>query len=368
MAITDLSINRPPAPEHTGEILPGLPLDGADPFSTGFSEIVAVEPAATTQAELDVRFDPDRIADLTSRFLEEGIGFNLNEKLGDRKYVVAYIDAMSEYSDIARVVETKVFDEWFKLGEPKIVDNYGGVYDEVSTFVCVIDASLDKPKPVGALRIVEHSEEGWFKDVRDFVKDDPANPWLEEIKQGYFNTEEPYDAVEAWNRMLAQNGDEPLDPAKTLDITSHAAIKEYRNKNGSLDGVSMLFFHACLRWALVNDKENLVAIFDLKPLENMQQFGQPFDIYEGITPQQYEDDPNDKKQLTLPAYCVLERGMQRMKDKNPLEHGVFIGGVGLAQQALLPNEYLDKYSNESIGLPSVEAMQREIDELFEALK
>lgn len=295
------------------------------------------------ESELDERFAPERIGDLCNEFLEQGTGINLRSLVGDRQFVVAYIHAESPYSDIPRSVETTVFANAFKLKKAEVVKDYGK-YDPSSYFASVIDVSTPKPVSAGALRITEYDPQLGFKDVNDLISD-PESPWLDEIKDAYFEAGEVYDPVIAWQRMAARAGVE-LNLEESLDIATHASAEEYRDKHGSMDGVSMLFFHACLRYTLATRKKNLLAIFDLKPLANLQQYGEPFDTYEGLSPHPY-GGPGD----TMPAFCLVQRGIERIRQNDEAVAQAFEYGTFLDQLALFPNEYLPEiYSDKAVGL------------------
>lgn len=300
------------------------------------------------EQELDERFATDRLGDLCNEFLERGVpGINLKERINSRQFVVAYIPAESPYGDIGRSVETNVFAKAFKQPRSQVVKDYGK-YDEATTFACVIDVSTDKPTPAGVLRIIEPSELG-FKDVNDLVIDDPENnPWIGEIKEHYFGAEETYDPTVAWQRLGARIGVD-LRMEESVDIATHASAPGYSGKNGAIDSVSMLFYHACLRHAMATGKKNLLAIFDIPPLKNIQQFGDPFDLYEGLEPHPY-GGPYD----TIPAFCIIERGVARIRAKDASIGAVLADGAFLNDMALMPNEYLpEQFSNEAVGLPSL---------------
>lgn len=292
------------------------------------------------EAELTERFSAERIGALCNEFLEIGTGINLKEQLNGRPFVVSYIDGESPYSDLPRQVETTVFSTYFKMPLSEVYKKYSEKDDPQSTFVCVIDVTdPDRPKPVGALRMVEYKRENGHKDLRDLVIDeewDPetleGNPWLEEIKTQYFASNEKYDPQTAISRLLAATG-ENIDLNDTIDVTSHAVIEEARGNAASIDSPTMLFFHACLDEALRKGAKNLVAIFDEKPFENIQQFGEPFSTYEGLGRHPYDGPGN-----TVPAYCVLEKGMKKIDDFDIGTGDVFIRGKGLEATALMPKE------------------------------
>ena len=296
------------------------------------------------EQELDERFSPERIGNLCTEFIEGGLGFDAREKLQDRPFLVAYIPADSPYADIPRSTETAVFSRAFSLPKAEIVRDYGK-YDPASTFVAVIDASKTPPVSAAALRITDYQPELGFKDVNDLVADDPKNPWINEIKDVYFAQGESYDSDLAWQRLGKGVGVE-LKLEESHDIPSHASAPEYAGQHGGLNGASMLFYHACLRYALAHKKSNLVAIFDIPPFKNLQQFGEPFRTYQGLNPHKY-GGPYD----TIPAFCILEEGIQRVRQNDVNIGRAFIDGAMLDQNALLPNEHQpEQYSNEAVGL------------------
>ncbi|MGD0254523.1 MAG: hypothetical protein ABSB99_03035 [Acidimicrobiales bacterium] len=301
-----------------------------------------------SEEELALRFGRTRIGELCTKFIRTGFKFDAGMALNGRQYLVAYISAQSPFSDIPRAVETNVFAESFQLTRAQILNDYGK-YDAATTFVAVIDTSTEIPHAVGALRIIEYAPNLGFKDVNDLVEDDPANPWINEIKAHYFGPDEPYDPNLAWVRLSQRSGVD-LRLEESLDIATHASVGDYRGKRGAINSVSMLFYHACLRYALATSKKNLLAIFDLKPLYNLQQFGEPFHTYPDLEPHAY-GGPYD----TIPAYCVIDEAIDeawsRFRNHNPEVFSVFVNGASLDEIALLPNEYFpETFSNEAVSL------------------
>ena len=294
--------------------------------------------APTTESQGDsdeytlrVRFDEQRIGRLAEEFLALGTSCDLKAHTKGRQFVVAYIPATSRFADIPRSVEANVFAETFDLSLREVVDDYGR-YDPASVFATVIDVSTTIPCAAGALRITEFDPALGFKDVNDLLRDDRSNPWIEEIKSGYFAPDEQYDPAIAWRRLGERACGRELRLDESVDIATHASALGYRGKRGDLSGVSMLFYHACLRYALAHHKANLLAIFDLPPLANLQQFGGPFGVYDGLAPHPY-GGPYD----TVPAYCIINEGMPRIRNFNEAIGRVFIDGESLRDMALLPS-------------------------------
>lgn len=298
-----------------------------------------------TEEDLRRRFDEDAIGLLAQEFLEVGTPYNLRELAGDRQFVVAYIDANSPFSDIPRSVETKVFAKSFDQTLTQVVEDYGK-YDPKSVFATVIDISTPIPRAAGALRIIEFDPDLGFKDYNDLLVDDPENPWIDEIKDSYFEDGEDYDVSEAWKRLGERACGQEIELVESLDIASHASSEGYDGKKGDASGVSMLFYHACLRYALATGNKNLLAIFDIPPYENLQQLGEPFDLYKDLKPHPY-GGPFD----TIPAYCRLDKFMKHIREVNEPLSKVFIDGLSLDRNCLLPNEYQPEiYSNKAIKL------------------
>jgi len=296
----------------------------------GVVEPVIYDPEV--ERELAYRFGQERIGQLCSDYFAKELGIDVMKLAHGREFFVAYIPGTSPYSDIARAVETIKFADTFQKSKAQILHDYSNPYDETSTFVSVIDISREVPVSAGALRMIDYDPSIGFKDVNDLLIDDPSNPWIEEIKQGYFAEGETYDPIVAWQRLGQAKG-VYLDPKDSIDVATHASADGYSGRRGAINGVSMLFYHACLQYALQNGKKNLLAIFDLPPFDNLQQFGEPFDTYEHLKPHAY-GGPYD----TIPAYCDIKEGEKRMREFSEDIGRVFIDGATLEVNAILPKE------------------------------
>jgi hypothetical protein len=294
------------------------------------------------ELELVERFQAERLHRLSAEFLErEG----LVGKIEGKEFVVGLIKATDELSDIARSVETKVFSDRFSRSLSEVDAEYKK-QDELSTFLALIDVTdRDNLKPMGALRIIESDNELGLKSINDFVADTPDNPWIDEVKQLHFTPEEGYDPIVAWNRLCQRVG-VTLKPEETFDIATLAVLPEYAS-SGSLDGASIGLYHSCLRYSFARGIKNFMSIQDLRPLEIIQAFGEPFETFPGIKPHPY-GGPFD----TIPAYAVFETGLKKIRDYDALIGQVLIDGVGLENQFLLLQEQNPEiYSNKVLGLP-----------------
>lgn len=333
------------APEDLATVTPIL--DG-----TSLMGLPVVTPEEDYERELENRFSPEVQDSLAREFLENKFTKNWQRLVGDRQFVVALVEAEGPYGDLGRSVETLVFAEAFEQGSEtplsNVVHDYGK-YDAGSVFTTVIDVSTPLITPAGELRIAKYDPRNpgfGYKDLNDLVADSSDNPWLQEIKEAYFHEGEIYDEALALQRLFANVGMD-VDLTKVHDISTHAAHKQYRDKRGGIDGPSMMFFHQCQREAVVDGAQALAAIFDVKPLANVQQFNNPFDTYAGLNPHPY-GGPGD----TMPAICDIQRSLFRIprSDESGLVGGVFVRGDGLGELALMPSEYEpEKYSNDALG-------------------
>lgn len=303
---------------------------------------------AMLERELDERFATDRVSGLCEDFLERGMGVDLKELAGTRRFVVAAIPATSELSDIGRSVETKTFANVFARTLTDVYEDYCE-YDDASVFIVVIDK--EHLQPAGSIRIICPNDTVGLKSINDLVGDKPDNPWVDEIKRDFFEGEkgtEEYDPQKAWDRLCASAG-VSIKPSETFDVATIAVDPGY-STNGSMDGTSLALYHSCLRFALGNGIKNLMSIQDIKPFEILQSFGKPFDVFPSIEPHPY-GGPYD----TVPAYCVLDRGMRNIRGANEFVGRVFIDGHTLGKNYLLLSDYLpEQFSNESIKLPPAE--------------
>ena len=173
--------------------------------------------------------------------------------------------------------------------------------------------------------------------------DPEVNPWIGDIRSGYFEEGEPYDPAAAWQRLseaaveavIKKQGIElpiglPLDLAQ--DISSVSVHEDYQGKHGNEESISLLLYHTCMHFALANGVKHLLTIQDLKPLANLQQYGNIFDTFPGLEARAYGGpDP------TLPAFTILTESERRMRNAGWGE--VFVDGQGLDTDAVLMKDY-----------------------------
>lgn len=309
---------------------------------------------------LDQRFEAERLSALCEDYLrqgyskEHGTTLDLLGLAGDRPFVVVPISADSDYADIGVSVETKVFAERFKRSQADVYTEYEKTNSD-STMLCLISLEGDRPKPVGAIRIIEpNAEAGPFaglKSIVDLVEDsgDPEQtPWADQIKLHYFNKTEAYNPEVAWARLCDAER-LVIDPKESHDVATISVLPEYAGVNGSMESASMLLYHTCLRYALGNGIKNLVSIQDLKPYGVLKQFGRPFSEFPQLTPKKY-GGPFP----TIPAVSMLSEGMSRIRRFDQGVASVFIDGYTLNSMALLLDEINPgQYDNSAVGLPTL---------------
>jgi hypothetical protein len=101
----------------------------------------------------------------------------------------------------------------------------------------------------------------------------------------------------------------------------------------------MLFYHACMRYTLVNNIKSYLAIYDLPPLNAFQRLGEPFRTYPNLQPRPY-GGPFD----TIPAFSIVNELIQKIKNKRQEVIAAFILGTYIDEFALLPGDFDSSYS------------------------
>jgi hypothetical protein len=158
------------------------------------------------------------------------------------------IEGTDKYSDLARYVEAKVFDETFKNDAATMLAEYGP-YDRFSTFFVVID---HKGKmPVGALRVIKPSNRG-LKSLVD-LKTTPLKITAADIYKTY-----------------------KIKPSECVDLATIAVEKQYRGRTYNF--IPSLLLYRALYSQVLQDPSYLqvVSIVDKKPFELLLSLGMPF--------------------------------------------------------------------------------------------
>jgi hypothetical protein len=153
----------------------------------------------------------------------------------DGRFGCYLIADSSSYSDIARGVECRVFDEFFG-NDPTVMTEAYAPYEEHSTFLLVVDRK--SCEPAGALRIIAHSEQG-LKTLNDIAQE-PLSLSLADV-------------------MKAHRID---DLSKCWDVGTLAVPKKYRGDGGAGQRVSTLLYGLLYAELCRSGIEHVVAIVD----------------------------------------------------------------------------------------------------------
>jgi len=153
-----------------------------------------------------------------------------------------------KFANLARHVESKVFHETFKNDPAVMVKEYGP-YDTASTFFMVIDH--ETAMPVGALRVIEHSEAGLK------VHTDLINTPLK-LKPAHLHDHYK------------------VSPAETVEVGTLAVERGYRGRKFGFIP-SLLLYRALYTEVISHPKNKMVlSVIDQKPYHQLLRLGMPF--------------------------------------------------------------------------------------------
>jgi hypothetical protein len=183
----------------------------------------------------------DEIARLTAELLDE------REPVGDDRFVCYKLEGDDKFADIARHIETVVFDEAFNNSSKDMEREYGP-YEDQSEFFVSIDR--ESKKATGALRIIKNGPVG-LKTLNDV-------------------TQPPF--IASKKDILEGHGIDDLD--ECVDVGTVAVLPEYRSAQG---GISVQLYRAMYVNALEDGTSHLISIVDEKPLSKLTDYlGIPF--------------------------------------------------------------------------------------------
>jgi hypothetical protein len=175
------------------------------------------------------------------------------------------VSGVDRYSNMARFVESKVFDEYFENKASFMAEQYGP-YEDCSNYFVVIDHEAQLP--VGAMRLIEYSESG-SKSLVDLKE--PFGIEAEDIYEAY-----------------------GIEPEKCADIATLAILKEYRGSRAH-HLPSLLMYRSLYLTTLSNpDYSHTVAIMDVKAEEALHRLKFPFKPIFGTEPFSYLDSPESR--------------------------------------------------------------------------
>jgi hypothetical protein len=167
-----------------------------------------------------------------------------NSATDDR--VVCYrFSGHSQFSDIARHIECKVFQESFAGNDAAFMTREYGPYERASTFFLSVERMTKTP--IGALRIIRDSPAG-FKTLNDIAgPDSPAQLTTTEVQRGH--------RIDAFGSVW--------------DVGTVAILNEYRRTGAS---ASLQLYRGMYVTALKEGIDHLIAIIDKGPLLAMTDY------------------------------------------------------------------------------------------------
>lgn len=188
----------------------------------------------TAQTGATYRYDlsADDVAGLTEKLIATKLS-----RTDDR--VVSYrVSGCSQFSDIARYVECKVFHDTFPGNDAAFMAREYGPYERASFFFVCVDR--ENQAPIGALRVIRDSPAG-LKTINDLARPiAPVRLSPNEIQR--------YHQIDAF--------------ANVWDVGTLAILSEYRRSGAS---ASLQLYRGLYRTALEEGVEHLIAIFDKLP-------------------------------------------------------------------------------------------------------
>lgn len=247
-------------------------------------------PTPPQASDSEVRFSRERITGLVDDlFQREGIE-------SDQRYVTVAIQGTSEFADIGRSVENRVFVEEFGNDEQEMKAEYD-MYDESSTLLVVIDQE-EGNLPVGCLRLIENGENG-IKTINDVASERWSwqQPMAERIQEHVSNDPDPTLTPE--DRVI--NADDLVDAGTLAVLRSHRQLGQ----------VSTALYHAALNLTRESlGKRDWVMIIDQKALETIQAFfAEPLQEIEGLGEGEYLGSKNSR-----PMYLNIDHYFRRMQE------------------------------------------------------
>jgi hypothetical protein len=197
---------------------------------------------AHVPSEVNYNLDSDSRASLTADLLR-----NFPPQ-AEGQYACYALPGMGLYANLARTIELEVFDETFQNDQSYMEEQYGP-YESASKFFLVVDC--DASQPVGALRVIQNSENG-HKTLND-IQQPPLELSLDSVLDHHAITD--------------------LD--KCWDVGTLAVLKKYRGRK--TDQIpSTTLYRALYTGAVDEHIEHFVTVIDKEPYQALLLFGIPF--------------------------------------------------------------------------------------------
>lgn len=188
----------------------------------------STDPGATFRYDLSV----DDITGLTEKLIATKVSAK------DDRVVSYRVSGSSQFSDIGRHVECRVFHETFPGNDAAFMTREYGPYEHASFFFLCVDR--EKTAPIGALRVIRDSPAG-LKTLIDLARpESPLQLPASEIQR--------YHHIDSFNEVW--------------DVGTLAILSEYRRSGAS---ASLQLYRGLYRTALEEGIDHLIAIFDKLP-------------------------------------------------------------------------------------------------------
>jgi hypothetical protein len=197
----------------------------------------------TNDSKVSYDLSSEQVSELTGSLLERLPLENLPE---GSKFVCTELSQNSDFSNLSRYVEERVFVEEFGNNKDEMLTEYGP-YESASRFWLVCD--ITSHQPIGALRVIENSDSG-LKTINDI------------------------------HSMLGVSPDdvryiENLDFKKTWDVGTVAVLPEYRGIEYSFLP-SLMLYRSLYARGVESGIDHFVSIIDAKAASNLELLGTTF--------------------------------------------------------------------------------------------
>lgn len=217
----------------------------------------------------------EQVDDLTARLFVD----RASETPTNFRYIAIELSGDSEYANIARNIERRVFEVTFPSNNAEMLAETYGPYDQSSRFFVSIDRTTKQA--TGALRIIENSASGLMT-----LNDVKGEPFLKSTQE-----------------IIQKHKINNLD--KVWDVGTVAVLPEHRNGVGS---VSVQLYRAMYLSALNHGIDHLVSIIDRRALSKLTKYlAIPFVPLAGAKSGPYLDS-----QSSQPVYGFIPEFYKKM--------------------------------------------------------
>lgn len=196
---------------------------------------------------------------IEAQLITEALGQNPELAAATSRYALLTLDGSSPYSNVARSLERRQFEDYFGNTPEDMAVEYGP-YETQSSFFLVVDR--EKKEAAGVMRIIRPGEAG-LKSSNDLPSDKCKTIEGEPVTD--LTTPAVFSSMQ-------------LDPLKTLDIATIAVRPDHGEKATGSPVVLAALMRALHGYTNSNGYDELVAIIDAVPLEKLQAAGLPINF------------------------------------------------------------------------------------------